>query len=156
MQKNQNTENDDEVFITRKLEKCQSEEKRVTSRFLGENLSKTQKLNLKISRSLSPIHLPSPRILLSLPSSRHHSLSSHLSTSSCSLCSSQSPKEGRQNSLLRSLDTVFGFGQAAPTSSSSRPTSSSSRPTSPFQFKFLGQIYRQSLERRATLQKQKY
>ena len=152
MQKNQKSENNDEVFITRKLEKCPSEEKKVTVRFLGENISKTQKLNLKTSRSLSPISLP--RAIISLPSARHRSLSSRLSTSSCSLCSSRSPKQGRRNSLIRSLDTLFGFGQTAPTSSSSRPTSSSSSPASPFQFKFLGQIYRQSLEQRAT-QKQK-
>ena len=146
MQKIQKSEKKDEIFITRKLEKCQSEERKVTSRFLGENLSQTRKFDLKISRSLSPVSLP--RAILSLPSSRQHSLSSPFSTSSCSLSSSHSPRQGRRHSLLRSLDTIFGFGQAV-------PPASSSRPSSPFQLTFLGQIYRQSLEQRAPLQKQK-
>ena len=138
MQKTDKSEKKDEVFMARKLEKCQSEESKkcVTSQFLGENLTLLPKLNLKISRSLSPIALK--RTILSLPSSRHNS------TSSSSL--TLSPRQKSRHSQLRSLDTIFGFGQAGATSSSSSP----SRPSSPFRLSFLGQIYRQHLEQRDT------
>ena len=129
-------------FLTRKLEKCQSEEssRMITSKFLGENLSLVPKLDLKISRSLSPNALK--RVIISLPSSRQNS------TSSCSLTLAQSP---RRHSPLRSLDTIFRFGQAAPSPSSS----SLSGPSSPFHFSFLGQIYRQHLEMREINDKEK-
>ena len=116
-----------DCFMTRKLEKCQSEEssRMITSQFLGENLSPNA---LK-------------RVIISLPSSRQNY------TSSCSLTLDQSP---RQHSPLRSLDTIFRFGQAA----QSPPSSSPSRPVSPFHFSFLGQIYRQNLEQRETNEKE--
>jgi hypothetical protein len=135
----------DEVFLIRKLEKCQSEENKrmVTRRFL------IPKSVLKTSLSLSPLPLQRQRAILSLPSSRQHSLSSPFSTSSSSLSSPQAEKrKERRHSLLRSLDTVFGFGQAV-------QSTSSSRPVSPLQFKFLGQIYRHSLEQRETNERQK-
>ena len=137
--------NNDEVFIIRKLEKCQSEENKrmVTSKFL------IPKLDLKTSLSISPLPLQRQRAILSLPSSRQHSLSSPFSTSSCSLSSPQLEKtKERRHSLLRSLETVFGLGQTAQSTSSSRSVSSP-------QFKFLGQIYRQSIEQREANEKQK-
>ena len=100
------------------------------------------------SRSFSPLPFQRQKAILSLPSPQH-SLSTPFPTSSCSLSSPQLEKrKERRHSLLRSLDTVFGFGQTA------LPTSSS-RLVSPFQFKFLGQIYRQSLEQIETNEKQK-
>jgi hypothetical protein len=122
----EHTKNNDEVFIIGKLDKCQSEENKriVTSRCL--------KLDLKTSFSLSPIPLQRQRAILSLPSSCQNSLSSTFSTSSCSLFSPQVEKrKERRHSLLRAFETVFGFGQAAPVSTSS------SRPNSPLQFNFL-------------------
>ena len=139
MEKTDNSEGTcNTVFTTRKLEKCQSEENRrmIVSQFLGENLSLVQKIDLKMSRSLSPNALQ--RVIRSLPSSRLNS------TSLCSLSLSPSPGQRRRNSPLRSLDTILGLCPAAPSTSSS----SSSRPSSPSQLSFLGQIYRHSIQQR--------
>ena len=63
-------------FLTRKFEKCHSVEssRMITSKFLGENLTLVPKLDLKMSRSLSPNALQ--RVILSFPSSRQNSTSS--------------------------------------------------------------------------------
>ena len=126
------------VFTKRKLEKCLSEENRrmVTYQFLGENLSLVPKIDLKMSRSLSPNALQ--RVIRLLPPSRQNS------TSSCSLSLSPLLGQRRRHSPLRSLDTILGLCPAAPSTSSS----SSSRPSSPSKLSFLGQIYRHSIEQR--------
>ena len=118
-----------------KLKKSQSEEKKITSKFLGENLAVKNKRDLKLSRSLSPKGIFFHRFT--------HSLSSLLSTSACSLTTSE--KQGRPNSLLK-LRSLSGSTQSV-----SAP--SSSTPSSPVQWRFLGQIYRHSLEQRATTKK---
>ena len=125
-----------EVFITEELMKLQIEEHKtnVVSKFLNP------KLDLKISRSLSPLPLERQRTILSLPSSRHPSLSSPFSTSTSSLSSPMIEKrKDRRHFLFRSLDTTFCFGQTA-------PAAAQARAVSPSRLRFLGQIYRHSLE----------
>jgi hypothetical protein len=65
------SENNDEYFMIKKLDKCQSEENKrmvlVTSRFLM--------LDLKTSLSISPLPLQRQSAILSLPSSHQNSLS---------------------------------------------------------------------------------
>jgi hypothetical protein len=67
-------ENNNEVFIIKKLDKFQSKEnKRMASRFL--------KLDLTTSLSLSPLPLQRQRAIFFLPSSSQLSLSSQFLTS---------------------------------------------------------------------------
>ena len=90
------------------LEKASSEDTRVLGQFLGENLTLTTKLQLKCSRSLSPV------LMKELPSSRR----------------SFSPRQLRRNSPspLSSLQTILGNSHQGTRHSST----SSSRDSSPF------------------------